>query len=48
MRQAAIEQQKYDLILMWGGQIASIPKYRRSAELMGAMVEEANAYFANK
>lgn len=45
LRQAAIERQRYDLILMWGGQITPVLRHRRAAELMQALVEEANAYF---
>lgn len=45
LRQAAIEQQKYDLILMWSGQIAPVLKYGRATELMEALAKEAGAYF---
>jgi nitronate monooxygenase len=40
LRKAALEQQKWDLILFWGGQIAPILKHKKSAILMQSLIEE--------
>jgi len=45
LRKAAIEQQKLDMILFWGGQIAPALKHTRAAELMNSILEETTAYF---
>jgi nitronate monooxygenase len=45
LRKAAIEQQKWDLILFWSGQIAPVLKHRRAGELMKSILEETTAYF---
>ncbi len=45
LRQAAIAQQKWELILFWSGQIAPVLKHRKAKELMEAMVAETTAYF---
>jgi nitronate monooxygenase len=45
IRKAAIEQEKWDMILFWGGQIAPVLKYTKAGELMKATVEETTAYF---
>jgi len=45
LRKAALEQQKWDMILFWGGQIAPILKHTKAKELMHALIEETNAYF---
>lgn len=47
MRQAAIEQEKWDMILFWGGQIAPVLKHTKAIELMKSLVEETTAYFDN-
>ncbi len=47
LRQAAIPLKKWELIFLWGGQIAPLLKYRRAADLMAALIEEANAYLSN-
>ena len=41
LRKAALEQEKWDMILFWGGQIAPILKHTKAAELMRALIEEA-------
>ncbi len=46
LREAAIERKKWDLIFVWGGQIASVLKHRKAADLMNALIVEANAYYA--
>jgi nitronate monooxygenase len=45
LRKAAIEQEKRDMILFWGGQIAPVLKHRKAKELMKAIVEETTDYF---
>ncbi|KAA2243545.1 nitronate monooxygenase [Chitinophaga agrisoli] len=45
LRQAAIKQQQWELILFWSGQIAPVLKHRKAKELMEAMVAETTAYF---
>jgi len=45
LRKAALDQQKWDMILFWGGQIAPILKHTKAKELMRALIEETNAYF---
>jgi len=47
LRKAAIDQQKWDLVLFWGGQIAPILKHKKAAELMRAIVDETTDYFKN-
>jgi nitronate monooxygenase len=38
LRQAALAQKKWDLILFWGGQIAPILKHRKAEDLMNALI----------
>ncbi|WP_295796759.1 nitronate monooxygenase [Mucilaginibacter sp.] len=45
LRKAAIEQEKWDMILFWGGQVAPVLKHTKSAELMKTIIEETTAYF---
>lgn len=45
LRQAAITQKKWELILFWGGQIAPLLRHKKAADLMNALVEETTAYF---
>ena len=45
LRKAAIEQEKLDMILFWGGQIAPVLKHTRATELMTSILEETTAYF---
>ncbi|MBD0257853.1 MAG: nitronate monooxygenase [Cytophagales bacterium] len=40
LRKAAIERQKHDMVLFWGGQIAPILKHTKAARLMQSLVEE--------
>ena len=44
---AANEQQKWDMILFWGGQIAPILKHKKAGELMKSIVEETTSYLNN-
>lgn len=43
LRKAAIDQQKWDMILFWGGQIAPLLKHKRAAILMQSLIEETTA-----
>lgn len=45
IRKAAIEQEKWDMILFWGGQIAPVLKHTKAKELMEAIVQETTGYF---
>jgi nitronate monooxygenase len=47
IRQAAIEQEKWDMILFWGGQIAPLLKHRKAGELMESIIRETDSYFEN-
>lgn len=48
LRSAATEQQKWDLILFWGGQIAPVLKHTRAQELMYALVQETNHHYQSR
>jgi len=45
LRKAAIEQEKWDMILFWGGQIAPILKHTKAKELMDSILRETTDYF---
>jgi nitronate monooxygenase len=45
LRKEAIAQQKWDMVLFWGGQIAPVLKHRKAADLMRALIEETTTYF---
>lgn len=45
LRQAAIEQQQWDFMLLWGGQVSSLLKHPKAADLMNALVKETTDYF---
>jgi nitronate monooxygenase len=47
LRKAAIEQEKWDMVLFWGGQIAPVLKHTKAGELMKSILEETTAYFDN-
>lgn len=47
LRKAAIEQQKWDMVLFWGGQIAPILRHTKSTALMQSLVEETTQYFSD-
>ncbi|QTE35775.1 nitronate monooxygenase [Mucilaginibacter gossypii] len=40
LRKAALEQQKWDMILFWGGQIAPILKHTNATALMQSLIED--------
>jgi len=42
LRKAALEQQKWDLILFWGGQISPILKHTKASVLMQSLIEETS------
>ena len=46
IREAAINRKKWELIFVWGGQIASVLKHRKATDLMNALIVETNAYYA--
>ncbi|SHK94097.1 nitronate monooxygenase [Chitinophaga jiangningensis] len=45
IRKAAIEQQKWDMVLFWGGQIAPLLKHTKAIDLMNALITETTAHF---
>ncbi len=45
LRKAAVEQEKWDMIQFWSGQIAPVLKHTKAADLMQALLEETTAYF---
>jgi nitronate monooxygenase len=45
LRKAALEQEKWDMILFWGGQISPILKHTRAKELMDSLIEDTSTYF---
>jgi nitronate monooxygenase len=45
LRNAAIEQEKWDMVLFWGGQIAPVLKHTKAGDLMKSLVDETTAYF---
>jgi nitronate monooxygenase len=45
VRKAAIEQEKWDLVFFWSGQIAPTLKHIKAAELMQSLIEETTTYF---
>lgn len=40
LRKAALDQQKHEMVLFWGGQIAPVLKHRKAADLMKDLIEE--------
>ncbi|TDO83015.1 nitronate monooxygenase [Flavobacterium chryseum] len=47
LRKAALDQQKWDMILFWGGQIAPILKHKKAKELMDSLIKETSQYFGD-
>jgi nitronate monooxygenase len=45
LRKAALDQEKWDMILFWGGQIAPILKHTKANKLMQALISATTAYF---
>ncbi len=48
LRTAAIEQQKWDMILFWGGQIAPVLKHTKAGDLIKSLIEETSFYFEKR
>jgi len=48
LRKAAIEQQKWDMVLFWGGQIAPLLKHTKAADLMQSLIAETAVHFDNQ
>lgn len=46
LRKAALEQEKLDMILFWGGQIAPLLKYTKASVLMRSLIEETSEIMA--
>lgn len=46
LRKAALEQQKWDMVLFWGGQISPILKHHKAAKLMQSVIEETTEIMA--
>lgn len=44
LRKAALDQQKHDMVLFWGGQIAPILKHRKASLLMRSLIDETPVY----
>ncbi|NHA05144.1 nitronate monooxygenase [Mucilaginibacter sp. HC2] len=47
LRKAALEQQKWDMVLFWGGQIAPILKHTKAAVLMQSLIKETSSIMAS-
>jgi nitronate monooxygenase len=45
LSKAAREQEKWDMILFWGGQIAPVLRHTKAVDLMRSVVEDATTYF---
>ena len=45
LRKAALEQQKNDMVLFWGGQIAPIIKHHKAGELMQSLILETTEFY---
>ncbi|MHA4843626.1 NAD(P)H-dependent flavin oxidoreductase [Flavitalea antarctica] len=43
LRQAAVDKQKWDLLLFWGGQIAPVVRHTKAATLMQSLIDETSA-----
>ncbi len=44
LRLSAIDQQKWDMVLFWGGQIAPILKHTKAEKLMRSLIEETTQF----
>lgn len=42
LRKAALDKEKWDMILFWGGQIAPVLKHTKASELMQALIKEVS------
>lgn len=48
LRKAAFEQEKWDMILFWGGQIAPLLKHKKAAILMQSLIKETTEIFSSR
>ncbi|MBN9382264.1 MAG: nitronate monooxygenase [Chitinophagaceae bacterium] len=48
LRKAALEQEKWDMVLFWGGQIAPILKHKKAGLLMQALIEGTGEFFSQQ
>jgi nitronate monooxygenase len=48
LRKAAMEQEQWDLILFWSGQIAPLLRHKKAQALMQSLVEETTAHFSKQ
>lgn len=48
LRKAALKKKKLDMVLFWGGQIASVLKHRKAANLMQSLIEETSQILSNR
>ncbi|SHN32985.1 nitronate monooxygenase [Chitinophaga sp. CF418] len=46
LRSAAVQQQKWDMVYFWGGQIAPVLKHTKASKLMQSLIEETSACFS--
>jgi nitronate monooxygenase len=46
LRKAALDKEKWDMILFWGGQISPILKHTKAKELMHSLIEETAIYYS--
>jgi nitronate monooxygenase len=44
LRKAALDKEKWDMVLLWGGQIASILKHTKATALMQSLIEETGQF----
>ena len=47
LRKAALDQQKWDLMFFWGGQIAPVLKHTKATVLMQSLIEETSKIMAS-
>jgi nitronate monooxygenase len=45
LRKAALGQEKWDMVLFWGGQIAPILKQKKAGELMRSLIEGTGSFY---
>ena len=45
LRKAALDQQKWDMVFFWGGQVAPLLKHRKAQVLMESLIEETTTWF---
>jgi len=44
LRKAALDKEKWDMVLFWGGQIAPLLKHKKAGQLMQSLIEETTAW----